>query len=48
MDKPPADITQKVVKIENFLSVSVQGKKAHIEAIAIDGRKLDELDIQAK
>jgi 3',5'-cyclic AMP phosphodiesterase CpdA len=48
VDKPPADITQKVVKIENFLTVSVQGKKAHIEAIAIDGKKLDEMDIQAK
>jgi hypothetical protein len=48
VDKPPADITQKVVKIENFLMVSVQGKKAHIEAIAIDGKKLDEMEIQAK
>jgi hypothetical protein len=48
VDKPAADITQKVVKIENFLTVSVQGKKAHIEAIAIDGKKLDEIDIQAK
>ena len=48
VDRPPAGITQMVVKIENFLSVSVQGKKAHIEAIAIDGKKLDELDIQAK
>jgi hypothetical protein len=48
VDRPPADITQKVVKIENFLSVSVEGKKAHIEAIAIDGKKLDEVEIQAK
>ncbi|HLK62550.1 MAG TPA: metallophosphoesterase [Bryobacteraceae bacterium] len=48
VDKPPAEITQKVVKSENYLSVSVQGKKAHIEAIAIDGKKLDEMDIQAK
>jgi 3',5'-cyclic AMP phosphodiesterase CpdA len=48
VDKPPADITQKVVKIENFLTVSVSGKKAHIEAIAIDGKKLDEMDLQAK
>ena len=48
VDKPPADITQKVVKIENFLTVSVQGKKAHIEAIAIDGKKLDEMDLEVK
>jgi len=48
VDTPPADITQKVVKIENFLSVSVQGKQAHIEAIAIDGTKLDEMDIVSK
>lgn len=48
VDKPPADITQMVVKIENFLTVGVQGKNAHIEAIAIDGKKLDEMEIQAK
>jgi len=48
VDKPPADITQKVVKIENFLTVSVQGKKAHIEAIAIDGKKLDAMEIGAR
>jgi len=48
VDKPPAEITQKVVKIENFVTVSVQGKKAHIEAISIDGKKLDEMEIQSK
>jgi len=37
-------ITQKVVSIENFLSVSVTGKTAHFQAIAIDGRTLDEFD----
>ncbi len=48
VDVPPAGITKKVVKIENFLTVSVQGKQAHIEAIAIDGSKLDEMDLVAK
>ncbi|HTS27556.1 MAG TPA: metallophosphoesterase [Bryobacteraceae bacterium] len=48
VDKPPAGITQKVAKIENFLSVSVQGQTARIEAIAIDGKKLDEMEIQGK
>ena len=48
VDTPPEGITQKVVKIENFVSVSVQGKTAHVDAVAIDGRKLDEIEIQAK
>jgi len=47
VDKPPADIKRVVVKTENFVTVSVNGKTAHIEAISIDGRKLDEIEIQA-
>lgn len=45
VDKPPADITQKVVSIENFVSVSVDGKTIHFEAIAINGSTLDKFDI---
>jgi hypothetical protein len=45
VNKPPAGITQKVVSIENFVKVSVEGKSAHVKAIAIDGRVLDEFDI---
>jgi len=44
--KPPEGITRKVVSIENFVSVSVNGKNAHFQAIAIDGRTLDEFDIE--
>lgn len=47
VSKPPAEITQKAVSIENFVSVSVNGKVAHIQAIAIDGRTLDEFDIES-
>src|SRR4030081_1568688 len=45
VNKPPAGITQKVVSIENFVSVSVQGKSAHVRAIAVDGHVLDEFDM---
>jgi hypothetical protein len=45
VDKPPQDILQKVERIENFVKVSVDGKTAHFQAIAIDGRTLDEFDI---
>jgi hypothetical protein len=47
VNKPPEGITQKVVSIENFVSVSVNGKVAHFQAIAIDGRTLDEFDIES-
>lgn len=45
VDKPPAEITRVVVKTENFVTVSVEGKSAHIVAISIDGNKLDEIEI---
>jgi len=47
VNTPPQGITQKVVSVENFVSVSVDGKVAHIEAIAIDGRTLDQFDIES-
>ena len=43
--QPPADITQKVVSVENFVSVRMDGKSMHVQAIAIDGRTLDEFEI---
>jgi hypothetical protein len=43
--KPPAGITQKVESVENFVNVSVEGKTAHVKAIAIDGRVLEEFDM---
>lgn len=45
MDKPAEGITVKVAKTENFVTVKVDGKSAHVEAISIDGTKLDEIDI---
>ena len=46
VDKPPDGITLKVVSTEHFVTVSVEGKTARIEAIAVDGRKLDEIELQ--
>ena len=43
---PPDEITPKVVSIENFVSVSVDGKTVHFQAVAIDGSVLDEFDIR--
>jgi len=45
VNTPPARITQKVVSVENFVKVSVEGKSAHVRAISIDGQLLDEFDI---
>jgi len=36
----------KVVSIENFVTVAVNGKTAKLKAIAIDGSTLDEIDFQ--
>jgi hypothetical protein len=47
VNTPPAGITQKVASIENFVSVSVNGKVAHLQAIAIDGRTLEEFDLES-
>jgi hypothetical protein len=44
VNTPPKEITQKVVSIENFVSVSVTGKTAHFQAIDINGKPLDEFE----
>jgi hypothetical protein len=44
VDKPPDGITVKVASTENFVKVKVDGKSAHVEAIAVDGTKLDQID----
>jgi hypothetical protein len=46
VDKPVAGITQKVISTEHFVTVAVDGKTAHLEAIAVDGSKLDEIELQ--
>jgi hypothetical protein len=47
VSKPPQGITVKVDQIENFVSVSVDGKTAHVTAISIDGKTLDDFQIEA-
>lgn len=45
VNKPAAGITVKAVSTEHFVTIGVEGKVAHVEAIALDGRKLDEFDL---
>ena len=47
VNKPDAAIVQKVVSVENFVSVSVSGKTAKVQAIGIDGTVLDEFEFRA-
>lgn len=47
VNKPDAAITQKVASIENFVSVSVNGKTAKVQAIDIEGKVLDEFEFRA-
>ena len=47
MNKPDPAITQKVASIENFVSVSINGKSAKVQAISIDGKVLDEFEFRA-
>jgi hypothetical protein len=46
VDRPPAGITQKVVRVENFLVFKVSGKTVHVEAIGVDGKALDSTDLK--
>jgi predicted phosphodiesterase len=45
VDKPADGITVKVAKTENFVTVKVDGKSAHIEAMAVDGTDLDQIEL---
>jgi hypothetical protein len=47
VNKPDPQITQKVVSIENFVSVHVNGKTAKVQAIDINGKVLDEFELHA-
>jgi hypothetical protein len=47
VNKPDPAITQKVVSIENFVSVSVNGKVASVKAISIDGKILDQFELRS-
>jgi len=46
VDKPPQGITIKVASIENFTRVRVNGKIAHLDALQVDGSKLDSADLE--
>ena len=45
VNSPPANITQRVVSSENFVSVSVDGKNIHVEAISMNGDVLDSFEL---
>jgi len=36
-----------VASIENFTTIRVDGKVARLEAIAVDGTKLDEIELKS-
>jgi 3',5'-cyclic AMP phosphodiesterase CpdA len=46
VDKPDPATSQKAVSVENFVTVSVNGKVMKIQAKGLDGRILDEFDIR--
>ena len=46
VSKPAAGITVKVVRVENFVDVSVEGKTAKFEAIAVDGSTIEKFEIE--
>src|ERR1035438_3468802 len=47
VNKPDPAIARKVASIENFVSVSVNGKTARVQAIDIDGKVLEEFEFRA-
>ncbi|QOY90384.1 metallophosphoesterase family protein [Paludibaculum fermentans] len=47
VDMPPAYITRKVEKTENFVRIRVVGKRAVGEALGIDGRVIDSFEFKA-
>jgi acid phosphatase type 7 len=47
VSRPPEGITKKAVRVENFVSVSVNGKIARFQAIAIDGSTIEEFQIES-
>jgi hypothetical protein len=47
VDSPIPDITKKVESTEHFVKVSVNGKQARVEAVALDGHTIDTIDLDA-
>jgi len=48
VDKPDPQTTVKVVSTENFVTISVDGKTAKVQAHALDGKILDEFELKAR
>jgi 3',5'-cyclic AMP phosphodiesterase CpdA len=48
VNKPDPQTTVKVVSTENFVTISVDGKTAKVQAHALDGKILDEFELKAK
>jgi hypothetical protein len=44
--KPDPEITRKVVSIEHFVTVAVEGRTAAIEAIALDGATIEKIELK--
>ena len=47
IDAPIPGITQKAEKTENFVVVRVEGKQARMEALDLDGRRIDAVTMKA-
>jgi hypothetical protein len=47
VDLPPAGITQKVMRVENFIMFSVNGKTISVKTMSIDGKAIDEFELHA-
>ncbi len=47
VDKPAEGITKRVMSVENFVSVHVEGKTAHVQTVSIDGTVIDDFEIHA-
>lgn len=47
VSKPDPAITKKVVSTEHFVAIAVEGKKATVEAIALDGALIEKTELTA-
>jgi acid phosphatase type 7 len=47
VDAPIPEMTKKVESTEHFVKVSVNGKQARVEAVALDGHLIDTIDLGA-
>ena len=45
VDKPPPGITQKVISVEHFVRIRVNGPSAKVTAVGVDGGALDEFEL---